>query len=109
MSLQSEIQSLVDFITVKRTYEEVEAEAFRINPCWRSETWRRSLRRRKDVKAIGKDGTEPNGNNPIVYYEPTTPVLSPHKPASEALTLNTRNALKENTQGELFKMSIPLN
>lgn len=62
---------LVDFIRVRRyaNYDEVEKEAERLCKTWRSETWRRSLRRHKNIKAIGKDGGLPNGQNPIIGYK----------------------------------------
>jgi hypothetical protein len=62
---------LVDFIRVKKiaSYDEVEGEANKLCPTWRNETWRRSIRRHKNVRAVGKDGGKPTGNNPIVKYE----------------------------------------
>lgn len=90
--LNDNIQQLVDFINVRRTYEEVEQMAQVIDPLWRSETWRRSLRRRSDIRAIGKDGQDPNGHNVIVAYEPVKfrlikeqPTHSQAKPTQERL------------------------
>ena len=68
MIKDTKTQLLVDYIEFKgyATYEEVEAQAKEIDPLWRSETWRRSLRRRKDVKAVYRLN---NPLLPIIAYE----------------------------------------
>ncbi len=64
----TQTDQLINYIKVCQyaTYEQVEAEAKKINPEWRSETWRRSLRRRKDIKAVHKNN---NPLEPIIGYE----------------------------------------
>ena len=71
MTNENNIKELSDWIKSqgrKVEYKEVEAKAYEIDPEWRSETWRRSLRRLIDIKAIGKDGGDPNSRNPIKWY-----------------------------------------
>ena len=65
----SQIQSLINFISERKTYDEVKDKAILINEKWRESSWTRGLRGK--VKAIGVDESRPPaGDNTIVYYEP---------------------------------------
>jgi len=63
----SNIQQLINFITERKTYEEVKQRAFKIDKNWRSETWTRGLRDRKGIQAIYKGIPK---KSPIIAYEP---------------------------------------
>jgi len=68
----SNIEKLVDKIKENGmlSYDYVKELARRIDPHWRSESWRRELRRRNDIVAIGKDQSQlPSGHNPIIAYK----------------------------------------
>jgi len=71
MCKESKIKKLIDFIKEHGTvdYNFVKQTAESMNPCWRSETWRRGLRQSKFIEAIGKDGGSPNNQNSIVAYK----------------------------------------
>lgn len=105
---EANVQKLVEFISQKRTYEEVEQAAFMIDDKWRSETWRRSLRRRKDIKAIGKNGSAPDGYNPIAFYEPDKyPYFNICRETIDVVRENGKMKIvaKEPEQNQLFKLS----
>ena len=78
----NQINQLETFINQYRDYNEVEAEAYRINPFWRSGTWMRSLRRSFKIKAIHK---EDKPNSPIIGYEPKNANFVAQKPFFNAL------------------------
>ena len=71
MSNESKIHQLKEFIKEHGVvdYNLVKRQAMRINPDWRSETWRRGLRNSKFIEAIGKDGGKPSSQNPIMAYK----------------------------------------
>ena len=60
----SNISQLVNFIDRRRTYDEVKAKAYDIDPLWRESSWSRALRSYKSILAV-----KPNGV--IVAYEPS--------------------------------------
>ena len=67
----SNISQLVNFIDRRRTYDEVEDKADKIDPLWRESTWTRGLRSYKSIKAV-----KPNGV--IIAYEPLNNPVEPN-------------------------------
>jgi hypothetical protein len=68
----SQTEQLANYIKLwgYATCEQVDKEAYNINPQWQQKTYTRSLRRRRDIKAVPKDDSrKPSGDNPIVGYE----------------------------------------
>ncbi len=71
MTNEPKIKKLKEFIKEHGVvdYDLVKRQAMRINPEWRSETWRRGLRNSKFIEAVGEDGESPSNHNPIVAYK----------------------------------------
>ncbi len=58
----------------KLSYDGVMDEAYKIDPAWREDTIRRSLRKQSCILAIGVDKTkEPSGQNPIGSFRYVNP------------------------------------
>jgi hypothetical protein len=101
---EANIQKLINFISQRRTFNQVGEKAFSIDPNWREGTWTRSLRKHKEIKRIGKDETKPvDENNPVVAYEPINPLRNAHSIADRQIDLNKFFPPKK-TQEPLLKI-----
>ncbi len=67
--MRDQIIKLKEFIREwgELSYDSVKEKAREINPNWRSSSWRRGLRRAKDIEAIKKDPDVKN--SPIIRYK----------------------------------------
>ena len=87
----SNIQQLINFISEYRTYREVSAKAFQIDPNWRSETWTRGLRRNDKIKPLYKNEAK---NAPIVGYHPKQAIQGNTEPHSTLKKLSWQEKIK---------------
>ena len=107
----SNIQQLINFIAEYRTYGEVNAKAFQINPSWRQGTWGRELRKHKEIVADKKGIKQ---NDPIIgYYPENTPPEAQNSPLThkkvgwrEKLHLEKEKAKIEKMRGEDGKIRL---
>lgn len=89
----SQIDRLTSYIKLSGylSYDAVKFRAEQINPKWRGESWRRELRNRKDIEAVGVDrNKKPSGHNPIIGFEAVEvikPLLSHTSPIQSDLGL----------------------
>ena len=97
---ETNISQLVDFIRAKSyaTYNEIDAACKNINPSWRSESWRRALRGRKDIEAKHIE------NNPVkaIIGFNYKPIIS--KPEYECDFRDTLVNHNGSTQDALFEV-----